>query len=98
MEEIWIARLEVIALLDSARDLGQAGYTNVVCSGSDRDAVELKVRDCLTSYGWQILNIENISAVHDDLAYSDEICELIDDVRQNSHHIRLATLHTYKVN
>jgi hypothetical protein len=98
VDEVWIAYLEVIALIDSAPDVGTPGFINVVCSGSDSRDVETKVRDCLAFYNWQILNVESISLVNDDLTYDNNIWELIDDIRQNNDHIRLGTLHSYKVN
>ena len=78
--------------------MAQPGFINVVCAGSDRKAVEAKVRDCLMSYGWRILQIESSSPVDDDAAYDDELWGLIEDVRQNSDSVLLATLHSYRVN
>jgi predicted metalloenzyme YecM len=98
MDQVWIVLVAVIAYIDSAPGVGQPGFVNVVCSGNGRKIVESKVRSCLLSYGWQVLQIESALPVDEDAVYDDEIWELIEDVGQNSDHIRLATLHSYRVN
>jgi|GEM_PF-2999627 len=98
MDQIWIVLAGVIAFTETAPEVAQPGFINVVCAGDDRQAVEAKVRDCLLSYGWQILQIESSSPVDDDAGYDDELWGLIEDVRQNSDLVLLATLHSYRVN
>ncbi|HEY5328633.1 MAG TPA: hypothetical protein VIJ79_02015 [Acidobacteriaceae bacterium] len=98
MDQVWIVLAGVIAFTETAPEVAQPGFVNVVCAGSDRTAVEAKVRNCLTSYGWRILQIESGTRVDDDAAYDDELWGLIEDVRQNSDLVLLATLHSYRVN
>lgn len=98
MEQVWIVLVGVIAFTETAPDVAQPGFVNVVCAGDDRTVVESRVRDCLLSYGWRILQIESCSPVDDDAAYDDELWGLIEDVRQNSELVLLATLHSYRVN
>jgi hypothetical protein len=98
MDQVWIVLVAVIAFTDSAPNVAQPGFVNVVCAGDERKIVEAKVRDCLLSYGWQVLQIESALPVDEDAVYDDQIWELIEDVRLNGEHILLATLHSYRVN
>jgi hypothetical protein len=98
MDQVWIVLAAVIAFTDSAPSVAQPGFVNVVCSADERKIAESKVRDCLLSYGWKVLQIESALPVEEDAVYDDEIWELIEDVRLNTDHIRLATLHSYRVN
>ena len=98
MDQVWIVLAAVIAFTETAPEVAQPGFVNVVCAGTDRKAVEAKVRDCLLSFGWRILHIESSSPVDDDASYDDELWGLIEDVRQNGELALLATLHSYRVN
>ena len=98
MDQVWIVLAGVIVFTETAPEVAQPGFINVVCAGAERKVVEAKVRDCLMSYGWRVLQIESIAPVDDDAAYDDELWGLIEDVRQNGDLVLLATLHSYRVN
>jgi hypothetical protein len=98
MDRIWIVNLEVLASIDASPDTGKPGFINIVASGPDENSVVERVRECLNSYGWEILGIKNVSKVDPSCEYQDDLSELIQQVTENPSHIVLSTLHSYKPN
>jgi hypothetical protein len=105
--EIWIGVIEISYNFDTvempnktnslALNRRESAFTVVTTWASGYEEYSQKCRKMVESYGWTLLEVDKANAVRDDVAFSEEVEDMLERTRGNPSAIIYGTFHTYPV-
>ena len=105
--DIWMVCVELIVPSETVDMIpptecdgpaSEIGFTNFTTLAESQEMAEAKIRECLESYGWHLISMENAHVVSDDREYGEVEWDQIARTRANPNAVIYGTFHTYKTN
>jgi len=105
--EVWMVCVEVIVPAETVDKIqptehkgpaSEIGFMSFTTLAESQEMAEAKIRECVESYGWHLISMENAHVVSDDRQYGEVELDQIARTRMNPNAVIYGTFHTYKTN
>jgi hypothetical protein len=81
MEKVWVITAEVLVKPGDLPSGNTHAFVNAATWADSSSMVEEKLAQCLKSYQWHLVGIEDSHPFDDARSYGDELLEIVDQVR-----------------
>jgi hypothetical protein len=96
MEKLWVITAEILVEPGDLPSGNTKAFVNVVTWADSPSNAEEKLAQCLKSYRWHLVSIEDAHPFDDSRSYGDELLEIVDQARTNSHACIIGRAFSYK--
>lgn len=96
MQELWVVTAEIVVPRGDFSSGLTNGFVNVVTWADSSSQVEQKLRQCLESYGWSLVGIEDTHPFDEARSYSDKVLDTVEQAKSNPEACIIVDAFTYK--
>ncbi len=94
---VWIGTIEISFPAEGTPTVFQPAFTVVTTWAASPEEFREKCILMLETYGWKLLGVERSNPVPENVAFSEEIEDMLERTRDNLKAIIYGTFHTYPV-
>ena len=95
MSMIWLVVCEVLFEPGDLPSENTKGFMRVTMWGDTEDSLRNRLAQCLESYRWYLISIENAHPIDENVEYPEEIADMIDRTRGNPEAIIVGRVFSY---
>jgi hypothetical protein len=96
MEKVWVITAEILVNAGDLPSGNTNAFVNAATWADCSSTAEEKVAECLKSYQWQLVGIEDTHPFDDSRSYGDEMLEIVDQVRADPRACIIGRAFSYK--
>jgi hypothetical protein len=94
---IWIGTVEISYAKENAPTAFRPAFTVITTWASNADEYREKCIRMLESYGWVLIGVERSNPLPDNVAFGEEVENMLERTRTNPNAIIFGTFHRYPV-
>lgn len=96
MQELWVVTAEIVVGRGDFSSGNTNAFVNVVTWANSSSQVEQKLRQCLESYGWSLVGIEDAHRFDEARSYSDKVLDTVEQAKNNPQACIIVEAFSYK--
>ncbi len=96
MQELWVVTAEIVVERGDLPSGNTNAFVNVVTWADSPSRVTQKVRQCLESYGWSLVGIEDAHPFDEARIYGDKVLDTVEQAKSNPQACIMVEAFSYK--
>jgi len=94
--KLWVVTAEIVVERGDLPSGNTNAFVNVVTWADSSNQVEQKVRECLESYRWSLVGIEDIHPFGEGGSYGDKVLDTVEQAKNNPQACIIVEAFSYK--